>query len=153
MMNIKESIGFSLVKVLRLKRAFIDKKMKIVDLSRTQWRVLFWMNILGACSQKTLLEHLEIDAAHLTRVLDEFEKKSLIKRKSIPTDRRSLFVELTPSGKKKYIPFLTEMLAEENTILTKSFTAKEQKELIRLLKKMEDNMAEYFDKKRAAIDE
>lgn len=148
-MDLKESIGFRLVKVLQLKRAFIDQKMKKINLSRTQWRVLFWMKILGSCSQKELLGRLEIDAAHLTRVLDEFEKNSVVRRKSIPTDRRALFVELTKEGEKKYIPFLTDMLTEENDILTNNLTENEKNELIRLLKKMEGNMDEYLKESKS----
>lgn len=94
-MKIKESVGFQLIKILKLKRHFIDHEMKKLELSRTEWRVLLWMKILGHCSQKELLKNLEIDAAHLARLLERFEKNKVIVRKQVETDRRSLFVELT----------------------------------------------------------
>ena len=50
------SIGYRLNKILKLKRRFIDQDMQSLNLSRTQWLTLVWIQNLGSsCWQKDLL--------------------------------------------------------------------------------------------------
>lgn len=139
-MQITSSIGFKLAKVLRLKRRFIDERAKPLGLSRTQWQVLFWMKELGPCSQKFLVKKLEIDKGHLARILNQFEKDSVVTRKPDKQDRRVLLVNLTNKAEKKYIAHLEKILDEENEILTQGLNKKEEMALKKLLTNMEINM-------------
>jgi DNA-binding MarR family transcriptional regulator len=139
-MDITTSLGFRLAKVLRLKRNLTDRAMKKLDLSRTQWRVLLWMTALGSCTQKDLLNQMDIDPGHLARVLDEFEKNKIILRSPLKEDRRVLFIKITTKGKKKYIPDLKKVLKEENAILVNGLTLDEQNKLSKALEKIENNI-------------
>ncbi len=138
--NITTSIGFQLARVLKLKRKFIDGEMKKIGLSRTQWQTLLWMKILGPCSQKELLQNLDIDAGHLTRVLDEFEKNKYITRTAVADDRRALFIQMTKRCEQKLIPHLENSLAIENALLLKGLSTNENKMLAQLLQKLAKNM-------------
>jgi DNA-binding MarR family transcriptional regulator len=148
-MNIRESLGFKLVKILKLKRCLTDLKMKKFGLSRTQWRVLLWMKILGPCSQKELLTNLEIDPGHLARVLDEFEKNKYIVRTPLKSDRRALHIETTKLCHQKLMPHLQKTLEEENAILIDGLTVNEKNALLSTLEKIEKNMEKILKTKSA----
>lgn len=139
-MNITSSLGYKLAELLRLKRCFIDQRVKKLELSRTQWRVLVWLSILGPCLQQALLTALDIDPGHLTRVLDEFEKNKIISRTRLKEDRRALFIEITKRGEAKYISTLKKVLKEENTILMTGLSEKEKNFLMKILEKVKLNM-------------
>jgi DNA-binding MarR family transcriptional regulator len=138
--KIRSTVGFQLAHILKLKRRFIDLEMKKLSLSRTQWQVLLWMKILGPCSQKELLKNLDIDAAHLARVLEEFEKNNYVIRMPMPDDRRALSIQLTTFSKEKVMPHLEATLAKENAILLKGLSINDKKNLGKLLEKLTNNM-------------
>lgn len=147
-MNISLSLGSKLANILRLKRRFIDDNVKPIGLTRTQWQVLFWTKALEPCTQKDLLQKLEMDKGHLARVLADFEKNRIITRYPLPEDRRILLVKLTTLGYKRYIPYLEEVLDHENDILIHGFTHKEQELLRALLERMQTNLENYFKEAR-----
>lgn len=138
--NIKDFVGFQLAKILKLKRHFVDLEMKKLDLSRTQWQVLLWMKILGPCSQKELLKNLDIDAAHLARVLEELEKIKYISRTPVAGDRRSLFIQMTDFSKRKVIPHIEMALEKEDIVLLDGLTTRDKELLKKLLNKLEENI-------------
>jgi DNA-binding MarR family transcriptional regulator len=140
MVHAKNTIGFQLIKILKLKRRFVDIEMNELGLSRTAWRVLFWMNILGACSQKELLKNLEIDAGHLSRVLEGFEKKGYIVRTPIQGNRRSLFIQMTEYGKLFLMPHMQLAINKEDAILLNEINEQDRKLLFKLLNQLEANM-------------
>ena len=120
-----QTIGYQLNKILRLKRRFIDHEMQQLNLSRTQWLTLVWIQLLGpSCPQKDLLVHLEIDAGHLTRVLAELEDRKYISRTIINENRRCLLIEVTPYYIKDISPVIAEILEKENYICVEHFPFK-----------------------------
>ena len=136
----KDSFGFRLARIMWLKRRFIDIAMKPLNMTRTQWQTLHWINMISPCTQKQLLSYMDIDAGQLARTLDEFEKNNIITRKPLPEDRRCLVVELTPHAKKKFIPHLENVFEEENNILLSGISTTDKKKLIDLLEKIERNI-------------
>jgi DNA-binding MarR family transcriptional regulator len=98
------------------------------------------LNILGSCSQKELLKNLDIDAGHLARVLEDFEKKEYIVRSPIEGNRRSLFIQLTNYGKTSLMPHIQHTIDKESSILLNGINDKDQKLLIKLLNQLEMNM-------------
>lgn len=136
----KDTIAFQLIKILQLKRLFVDIEMNQLGLSRTGWRVLFWLNILGPCSQKELLKKLEIDAGHLTRVLEDFEKKGYIVRTPIQGNRRSLFIQMSKYGNNFLMPHMQAAINKEDFILLKGINDNDKRLLLKLLNQLELNM-------------
>ncbi len=144
--SVENSIGLKLVKVVKLKRHFIDIEIKELGLSRTQWQVLFWLQILGSCTQKELLANLDIDAGHLARVLEEFEKNKYITRSPSKEDRRSLFIQITPYTEQKLLPKIEKAIHQEDTVLLKGLKADERNQLKNLLNKLEENLKKVLEK-------
>jgi len=136
----KYSVGFRLARILWLKRRFIDIAMKPLDMTRTQWQTLHWLNMISPCSQKQLLNYMDIDGGQLARTLDEFEKTNIITRKPLTEDRRCLLVELTLHAKKKLIPHLEKVFEKENTILLEGISVPDRRILTNMLEKIESNI-------------
>lgn len=139
------TIGFQMLKILKLTRKFIDVEMKELGISRTGWQVLFWMKILGSCSQKELLKNLDIDAGHLARVLEDFEQKDYIVRTPIEGNRRSLFIQMTKYGRKSLMPYVEATIEREGAILLNGINDKDKCRFIKLLNQLEANMQAVFE--------
>jgi DNA-binding MarR family transcriptional regulator len=52
----------------------------------------------GASTMRDLAAHLIIDAPYTTVVVDDLERRGLVRRTAHPTDRRSKIVTVTPAG-------------------------------------------------------
>lgn len=131
-----------MINIIKLVRRFIDSEMKVVGVTRTGWQVLFWLRRLNTCTQKELLQHMDIDAAQLARVLDDFEKKNYISRRTCKEDRRCLSIEMTDFCRKTLLPHVEKTIAKEEALLSKDFSEKEKATLKKLLEKLEKNLEE-----------
>lgn len=140
-------VGFQMLKILKLTRQFIDIEMKELQVSRIGWQVLFWMNILGQCSQKELLSNLEVDAGYLARVLEEFENKGYIVRTPVKGNRRSLLVQMTEYGQDYLMPRVLATIEKESEVLFKGISNKNKMLFIQLLEQLETNMKQEIELK------
>jgi DNA-binding MarR family transcriptional regulator len=87
-----------------------------------------------ALNPMQLLEEYLIPAATLTRQIDRLESLGLVKRKSDPSDRRSVLVQLTNSGKE----VVEEIVIRQRTgqKIIERMSRKELQELNRLLHRL-----------------
>jgi DNA-binding MarR family transcriptional regulator len=86
-------------------------------ISSPRWRLLFLVHRLGTCTQKRLIEIINVDAGSVTRQLAQLERDGLIVRTDAPHDKRLTEVALTGQGRalvkstmKKRRAFLERML-------------------------------------------
>lgn len=136
----KTNIGLQLATIIKLKRQSIDAQIKDLGISRTQWQALFWINKLGDCTQKELLNNLDIDAGHLARVLEKTEKAKYIIRTPLKEDRRSTFIQMTDHCKQNIMPQIISALDKDESLLLKNLNDDEVWQLIKLLSKLEQNI-------------
>lgn len=129
-----------LVKILKLKRQFIDRELKNVNISRTQWQVLLWQHWCGPCSQQELLNYLDIDAAHLTRVLVSLEEKQWITRTTIDGDRRALSICITDYCKEHIIPLIEKTVQKKHAMMFQGVSGANKQQLIGLLNQLSANL-------------
>lgn len=61
-------------------------------------RVLFELKYRHFCIQNDLTKALNIDKGYLSRIINKFEKKNLIKKQPSETDRRSSILSLSEKG-------------------------------------------------------
>lgn len=66
------------------------------------WLVLLAAKRHGAQTQSALAAEIGFTGATLTHHLDGLEREGLVSRTRNTTDRRSIHVELTPSGEERY---------------------------------------------------
>ncbi len=70
-----------------------------MGMSRARWAVLSRLNREGALTQATLSRVLHVDAAAITRQVQQLEHEGLVTRWPAPEDNRFTVVELTASGR------------------------------------------------------
>ena len=104
-----------------------------VGLTESQFNILDALLHLGSLSQKDLGNKLLKSGGNITMVVDNLEKRGLVKRERGKEDRRYFTVHLTKQGKQlieKIFPFQIEAIVNELSVLNES----EQAELQRLCK-------------------
>lgn len=84
---------------------------------------------------KDVASHLFIAAPSLTPIIDELEKKNLIKRSSSKNDRRAVLIFLTKIGE-DVINKISRIKTENMRHIFNKLTEKEQKILINILEKI-----------------
>ena len=71
------------------------------DITIDQWAIIKILYNADPMTQKELSEKSGKDQPTLTRIIDLTIKKDLVQRVVHPSDRRCLFLQLTPEGKAK----------------------------------------------------
>jgi len=116
-------------------KARIDSHQTAGDVTDSQFGTLEMLYHLGPLIQKTIGKKLIISKSNVVAVVDELEKRGLVKRQRSREDRRCVFVHLTENGRtliQKLLPDHAAAITEEMSCLT----AAEQKELGRLCRKL-----------------
>ncbi len=90
------SLGFLLGDVSRLLRKRFDARVRALDLTRAQWRVLARLRRREGINQTELAEILEIETITLGRHIDRLEAKGWVERRRDPGDRRAWNLFLNP---------------------------------------------------------
>jgi len=77
----------------------VHKHLAGERLTESQFAVLEALHHLGPMSQKTLSQKILKSGANITTVVDNLESRGLAERKRDSSDRRVVFVHLTPEGR------------------------------------------------------
>ena len=95
----KFRLGFLVHDVSRLRRTVVDKALKPLGVTRSQWWVLANLSRDGNGMMQTELAHvLDIGKVALGGLLDRLEANGYVARRADPDDRRAKRVELTEPG-------------------------------------------------------
>ena len=125
----------SLNRAVETVRININKNFQHNGLTESQFGVLEALLHLGPLCQKDIAEKLLVSSGNITMVIDNLEKRNLVKRNRSENDRRYIHIELTKSGKnliQSIFPGHVDSIVKEFSILT----AEEQKTLRNLTKKL-----------------
>ncbi len=78
----------------------IDELLKEHDITRTGWMVLTTLQMSEAHARPLgqLGRHMLVHPTTVTLVVDQLEKRGLVRRARHPTDRRTILAELTDAG-------------------------------------------------------
>ena len=126
---------------VKLARAFATFQKRAVDdirtygLTQPQFGVLESLGHLGPMTLGELSRKTLSSCGNTTVVVDNLEEESLVERRPSKKDRRAIFVQLTPKGKKLFGDIFMKH-AEHVTRLASVLTETEQEELCKLLKKL-----------------
>jgi MarR family 2-MHQ and catechol resistance regulon transcriptional repressor len=104
-------------------------------LTESQFGVLEALWHLGPMAQARLCQKLLVSGSNLTTVLDNLERRGLVRRNPDPDDRRAHLVSLTPAGR----ALIAEAFpghAARITALFGALTQEEQRTLGRLCRKL-----------------
>lgn len=98
--------------------------------SLTEGRVLYEICNTEDCSAKKIREHIGIDEGYLSRILDIFMKRGLIRKIRSQDDRRLWIIMSTEKGKKEF----AKLNDNSNLLIAQmveKLTAEEQTELLK----------------------
>ena len=115
--------------------ARVHKHLSSIGLTVSQFGVLEAIYHLGPLSQRDLGQKILRSSGNITMVIDNLEKRGLVRRKRDRNDRRFLIVHLTVKGKKlirKIFPPHAALITKELSVLN----ATDQKILGDLCKKV-----------------
>ena len=115
--------------------SIITNLLKKEGLTDSQFRVMDALFHLGPLTQKSLGEKILKSGGNITMVIDNLEKRKLVKRKRGSKDRRFYIVELTKKGQaqtKGILPKIVKLISDSLNILSKA----DQKALQIMLKKI-----------------
>lgn len=95
---LQREIAFLLVDASRKLSDAYDLHMKPLALTRSQWRVMAYVNRTPGISQTQLAQDIQCSRMAITALLDRLEGKGMIERRTAQTDRRMRAVFLTDKG-------------------------------------------------------
>jgi MarR family transcriptional regulator for hemolysin len=95
-------IGFLIHDVSRLRRTIVDKALKPIGVTRSQWWVLANLSRHDndGMMQTELAKVMDVGKVTLGGLIDRLEAAGLVARQADPEDRRAKRVVMTPRGKK-----------------------------------------------------
>ena len=126
------------VKLMRATESVTSRahqQLSTFGLTFSQFGVLEALYHLGPMSQSEIGQKILRSSGNMTMVIDNLEKRQLVKRERSQADRRFFIVHLTDKGKKligKIFPSHAAEITREFDVLT----ASEQRTLGRLCKKL-----------------
>ncbi len=133
------------IKLSRANSAFETRMLShgtLGELTLSQFGVLEALYHLGPMCQGTLSQKMLKSTGNMTLVIDNLEKRGLVRRVRSEEDRRMIYVELTAGGKaliEEVFPKHVASIVEEMSVLSPA----EQAELGRLLKKLGKGVCEH----------
>jgi DNA-binding MarR family transcriptional regulator len=94
----KLRLGFLVHDVSRLRRKAIDRELKPLGVTRSQWWVLAFLSRRDGMSQVALAAELDLGKVALGGLIDRLEAADLVERRADGDDRRVKNVFLTKNG-------------------------------------------------------
>lgn len=111
----------------------LDQHFLDSPFSLTEGRVLYEICNTEECSAKKIRENIVIDEGYLSRILDSFSKRGLIKKTPSPKDRRLRIIVPTEKGKREF----SNLNDNSNKLVSEMIENLSEEEREELLNKME----------------
>jgi DNA-binding MarR family transcriptional regulator len=111
----------------------LDQHFLNSPFSLTEGRVLYEICNTEECSAKKIRENLVIDEGYLSRILDSFSKRGLIKKTPSARDGRLRIIVPTDKGKKEF----STLNENSNVLISQLIENLSEDERAELLNKME----------------
>jgi DNA-binding MarR family transcriptional regulator len=148
----RESIAFLISDVSRLMRRRFDERAREIGVTRTQWRVLKFLQRGEGINQGGLAEMLEVEPITACRMIDRLEEAGLVERRRDPSDRRAWQIFLTDRAR----PLLDELGLLADALLESALagiTPSDHDVVMATLQRIQNNLGEGgADKAKAAAE-
>lgn len=107
----------------------LDQHFLDSPFSLTEGRVLYEICNTDECSAKKIRESIAIDEGYLSRILDDFVRRGLIKKTRSPVDGRLRIIVPTKQGKRQFST-LNDNSNKLISNMIRRLSAKEREELL-----------------------
>ena len=84
-----------------------------------------------------IADRLLVTTASMTSLLDNLEKRGLIRRLPHPEDRRKLLIDITPAARDVVDQLLPSMHARERDVMDAALSSSEQRQLLKSIAKLQ----------------
>jgi len=140
---IEDVIIFKVFKLDNMLRRMGNRIAGVLGATQQQWAVLEILSEAGPTGipLSELGESLDVTKGNITGLIDRMERDGLAKRKDDPRDRRVIRAVTTAKGK-KVLRDIQPVSSQWGDRLFDEFTAKEKKDLDRLITKLTDKVIE-----------
>ena len=130
-------------KATRAVQAYAEKSITDLGIGGSDFAVLEALLHKGPLPVNEIGKKVLLTSGSITVAVDRLEKKGLVERRAHGTDRRARIVHLTKEGRKLITRAYAQHAADLEGLVSASLTPKERATLIRLLKKIGYQAAEY----------
>ncbi|MFV0492546.1 MAG: MarR family winged helix-turn-helix transcriptional regulator [Pseudorhodobacter sp.] len=103
-----------------------------------EWRVLACLSDRNGNTVTEIARLAQMEQSRLTKVIDRMDARALVRRERCGTDRRRVFVWLTPEGRRIAEDMVAQARAHEQAFLAACLTEREAARLKQLLTKVID---------------
>lgn len=132
-------LGFLVHDVSRLRRNMVDRALKPIGLTRSQWWVLAFLSRRDGMPQVALADELDVGKVALGGLVDRLEASGLVERRGDPIDRRVKRIHLTKAGSKLVRDIRASVTDVEEEIVD-GVDVSDLHATIRALRKMKSNL-------------
>lgn len=130
-------------KAARAVQAYAEKSITNLEIGASDFAVLEALLHKGPLPVNEIGKKVLLTSGSITVAVDRLERKGLVERRAHGTDRRARIVHLTKDGRKLITRAYTQHAADLEQLVSASLTPKARTTLIRLLKKIGYQAAEY----------
>ena len=130
---LEDQFHFQLLKCFNHQKRWINQRTIQIDVLPGQSKVLQCLNEHGPLSPKEIGKLCIVDKSTTTSLLNNMEKKNQ------NHDKRSILIHLTKLGKEK-AKLVKQICLESDRFILQGLSKKEQREIIHLLKQMNNTL-------------
>ena len=118
-LNTSLRFGFLIHDVSRLRRVVVDRALKPLGITRSQWWVLAFLSRRDGMTQTALAADLDLTKVAIGGLLDRMEAAGFVERRADQSDGRARRVYLTRAGSKTVNAIRESVEAVELEILSR----------------------------------
>ncbi len=133
--QLRGGLGFRFTRTSRLMERHYETLLGELGLSRIMWCVLVTRGLYGIQSPSAMADYVGVDRTVISRALREMDKKGMIDRIPVDSDKRGRNVCLTGLGREKLEAFLPRAMDTSDYFQGK-LTSEEFRQLNTILDKM-----------------
>jgi DNA-binding MarR family transcriptional regulator len=134
------SLGALLHDVAHLLRTTIDREVEPHNLTRAKWLALGVLSRKEGLTQTELANELELGVATVGRLVERLEARGFVERRLDPIDARVKRLFIRDSARPE-LDELEQVAVNVRKSALKGIKSAEQAEMVRLLKKMKQNLS------------
>jgi DNA-binding MarR family transcriptional regulator len=138
-LNWELRLGFLVHDVSRLRRRVVDRALKPLGVTRSQWWVLAFLSRTDGMSQVALADELDLGKVALGQLIERLEKTGFVSRRHDDVDRRVKRIYLTKRSQALIARIRESVSATEKEILVE-IDESDLKATVRALRGMKENL-------------